>query len=175
MRLRITLAAVFLVAAASDAHAQPEATCGLVQADQIWQGMRVDVALGQKVCVQARGIWSHGPEAGDMTPFHGPRGYIGKPQERPSPIVPWPYARIGTLLGKIDSEGVAFPIEDELCFVAKAPGELMLSMNDALDAFDDNRGTLRVRITTVREWKSLAPSWDSPSALSANWPCFNRH
>ena len=51
----------------------------------------------------------------------------------------------------------------------------MLSMNDALDAFDDNRGTLRVRITTVREWKSLAPSWDSPSALSANWPCFNRH
>jgi hypothetical protein len=57
-------------------------------------------------------------------------------------------------LGKID-DGLAFPIEDELCFVVDAGGELMLSMNDALNEFDDNRGTLRVRITT--EWDRDAP------------------
>ena len=86
--------------------------------------------------------------------------------------MPWPYARIGTLLGKIDGDGIAFPIEDELCFIAKASGELMLSMNDALDACDDNRGALRVRITRVGDWRALAPNGDLPSALSANWRCF---
>ena len=93
--------------------------------------------------------------------FHGARGYIGKPNEKPSPIVPWPYARIGTLLGKID-DGVAFPIEDELCFVVDAGGELMLSMNDVLDEFDDNRGTLRVRITTEWDRDASASRFDTP-------------
>lgn len=164
MTIRNTLAAVLAVIAASDALAQSEASCRLVRADQVWQETGIDVVPGQRVCVQASGVWSHGPEAGGMTPFHGPRGYIGKPNEKPSPIVPWPYARIGTLLGKID-DGLAFPIEDELCFVVDAAGELMLSMNDALNEFDDNRGTLRVRITT--EWDRDAPASRSEMPASA--------
>jgi hypothetical protein len=149
MKLGHIVAAVLAIVATSDARAHPDATCRVIRADRIWQETGIDVVPGHRVCVQASGVWSHGPEAGGITPLHGPRGYIGKPKEEPSPIVPWPYARIGTLLGKID-DGLAFPIEDELCFVVNAGGELMLSMNDALDEFDDNRGTLRVRITT--EW-----------------------
>jgi hypothetical protein len=170
MKLRHTLAAVLVITAASDALAEPEATCGMVRADQIWQQTGIDVVPGHKVCVQTSGVWSHGPEAGGITPFHGPRGYIGKPNEKPSPIVPWPYARIGTLLGKID-DGVAFPIEDELCFVVDAGGELMLSMNDVLDEFDDNRGTLRVRITTEWDRDASASRFDTPASTRADWRC----
>lgn len=102
------------------------------------------MSVGQAVCVAAAGVWSHGPEAGGITPFHGPGGYIGKPDE--PAIVPWPYARIGALLAKIGEDGIAFPVEAALCFTAQAEGELLLSMNDLPDGFDDNQGALRVAV-----------------------------
>lgn len=170
MKIRNTLAAVLAITATSDALAQSDAACRLVRADQVWQETGIDVVPGQRVCVQASGTWSHGLEAGGITPFHGPRGYIGKPKEKPSPIVPWPYARVGTLLGKID-DGLAFPIEDDLCFVADAGGELMLSMNDALNEFDDNRGTLRVRVTTERDRDDDASRSEMPASARTDSRC----
>lgn len=146
MRVRHILAAIVLASAATNAYAQPPVACRFIKADHTWQETGIEIVAGQRVCVQADGNWSHGPEPGGITPFHGPRGYIGKPDIKPPPIVPWPYARIGTLLGKID-DGSAFPIEDELCFIAATSGELLLSMNDVPGSFKDNEGFMRVRIT----------------------------
>jgi hypothetical protein len=140
--------AVLLIFGATQAEADPRGDCGRVLAARPWQSTGIRITVGEAVCIEASGVWSHGAEAGGITPFHGPAGYIGKPDE--PAIVPWPFARIGALLARIGEDGIAFPVEDGLCFTAQAAGELMLSMNDLPDGFEDNAGTLRVAFGTGR-------------------------
>lgn len=164
-------AASVLTAAASTADARSEVTCQYVRADTSWQATGVEVMPGSKVCVVARGIWSHGSESGGITPLHGADGYVGSPEASPQPIVPWPYARVGTLLGRI-GDGLAFPIENELCFEADQSGELSLIMNDVESSYGDNRGALRVRISSASQWRTLSPHWDLLDALRLDSRCF---
>ena len=96
MKLRHTLAAVLAITAASDALAEPRLPAVWLEPTRLATN-RYDVVPGHKVCVQTSGVWSHGPKPGGITPFTARRGYIGKPNEKPSPIVRQP-ARIGTLL-----------------------------------------------------------------------------
>jgi hypothetical protein len=177
--LSSAFAALLLMAGTTAPHAQSDVTCAQVRADEAWQATGVDVLPGERVCIVARGLWSHGPEAGGITPFHGPRGYIAKPDSiaacytepakpESQPIVPWCFARTGALLGKIATRAApqphAFPIEDELCFVAGDSGELLLSMNDVPGTFGDNQGSLRVRITTARTGGRFSDGdWPAPS------------
>ena len=158
------VAATFLVAvAAGSAAAAPGLTCRSIAANGGWQSTGVTLAEGDTVCVAARGFWSHGPEAGNITPWHGPAGYLFKQDLASPPIVPFPFAKIGALLGKIGDTGLAFPIDDGLCLVATPtdggglPGDLQLAMNDLPASFDDNQGALRVAI-----------------AIAVGEPAFNR-
>ena len=129
-------------------------TCLEVPADAGWQATGIELQKGDAVCLRAQGLWSHGREAGNIVPFHGPQGYILKQDADPPPIIPFPFARVGALIGKIGDTGLAFPIEHALCFLvaptpgdpAGLPGELLLSMNDASGTFDNNAGASRVAI-----------------------------
>jgi hypothetical protein len=146
-----------VVGGAADVKADPRMTCLEVPADVGWQTTGIELHEGDAVCLRAQGLWSHGQEAGNIVPFHGPQGYIFK-QDGPQPIIPFPFARVGALIGKIGDTGLAFPIEDGLCFLvaptpsdpAGLPGELLLSMNDVSGTFDNNAGASRVAIVIDR-------------------------
>lgn len=152
--LRLVAAAAVVLSGAAEVKAASRMTCLEVPADGGWQETGIELHEGDGVCLRARGLWSHGQEAGNIVPFHGAQGYIFKQVADPQPIVPFPFARVGALIGKIGGTGLAFPIEDALCFrvsptpgdTAGLPGELLLSMNDASRTFNDNDGALHVAI-----------------------------
>lgn len=151
--LRLAAATVLMLGVARSAAAAPDLLCRSIAANGGWQTTGLTLSEGDAVCVAARGVWSHGPESGDITPWHGPAGYLFKNDQKSPPIVPFPFAKVGALLGKIGEMGLAFPIDDGLCFVVRLtdgnsglPAELHLAMNDAPASFADNEGTLRVAV-----------------------------
>lgn len=151
--LRLVAAAFLLVGLPASALAAPGLNCRSVAASGGWQSTGLTLADGDAVCIAARGVWSHGPEPGNLSPWHGPAGYLLKKERAPTPIVPFPFARIGALVGKIGEAGIAFPIEDGLCFLVRPtdgssslPADLKLAMNDVPASFADNLGALRVAV-----------------------------
>jgi hypothetical protein len=151
--LRLVAGALFAIGLTASTAAASEFTCRSITASGGWQSAGVTVADGDAVCVVARGLWSHGPEAGDIIPWHGPSGYLLKQNTTPPPIVPFPFAKIGALLGKLGDTALAFPVDDGLCFIAQSdgngslPADLQFAMNDVPASFADNHGALRVAVT----------------------------
>ena len=110
-----------------------------VFADRMWQDNGIDLGDGQGVVVTARGAWSHGSETG-FEPHYDAGGF----QKLDSTAI-LPRVWVGTLLGRI-GDGPPFPIGRRLGVLALSEGRLRLSMNDVPGQFDNNRGSLRVRI-----------------------------
>jgi hypothetical protein len=150
---RFALALIVVATAGTAGADRPDFACRNVTADGGWQSTGITVAEGDAVCVAADGFWSHGKEAGDITPWHGAEGYLYKRDRASPPIVPFPFAEVGALIGKLGDTGLAFPVGDALCFVAGEtdgnsglPADLQLTINDAPASFEDNRGALQVAV-----------------------------
>lgn len=130
------------VVGAVEIASREENQCRTIHANVPWQGTGISVGPGQFVCVGADGLWSHGTQGIQaITPFYGPGGF-GKDEPDTVPEV---VSRTGALIGRIGMNA-RFLIERQLCFVPTASGELQLSMNDEPGAFDNNRGSMHVRI-----------------------------
>jgi len=141
--LFVALFGVFFAAQGSAQNKDINATYRLIQADQEWQGTDLVVEPGQLICVKASGLWTHGVQGIQrITPYYGPRGF-GKDE---AGLVPEVVSRTGALIGRIGDNG-AFLIEDFLCFIPAASGELRLQMNDRPGTFGNNAGTMKVQIT----------------------------
>jgi hypothetical protein len=61
-------------------------------------------------------------------------------------------SRTGALIGRI-GDNAPFLIENRLCFIPGAAGELRLSMNDEPGAFDNNRGSMHVQIVKWADYR----------------------
>jgi len=149
----VALALVVAFTAGTAVADMPRPICRSITAAGGWQSTGMTVAEGDAVCVAMAGFWSHGPEPGDMTPWHGPDGYLYKRDKVSPPIVPFPFAQVGALIGKLGDTGLAFPIGDALCFIvgttdgnSSLPADLQLTINDAPASFSDNKGALRVAV-----------------------------
>lgn len=149
----VAVALVCVTTAGTAVADTPNFTCRSVTANGGWQSTGMTLAEGDAVCVAADGFWSHGPEAGDITPWHGPEGYLYKRDRVSPPIVPFPFAEVGALIGKLGDTGLAFPVGEALCFVAgetdgnsSLPADLQLTINDAPASFEDNQGALSVAV-----------------------------
>lgn len=149
----VALAFVVASTAGTAVAEMPRPICRSVTAAGGWQSTGITLAEGDVVCVAVDGFWSHGPEPGDMTPWHGPEGYLFKNEKVSPPIVPFPFAKVGALIGKLGDAGLAFPIGDALCFVvgetdgnSGLPADLQFTINDAPASFDDNQGALSVAV-----------------------------
>lgn len=149
------VALAFVVASTAGAAVAdtPRPICRNVTAAGGWQSTGITLAEGDAVCVAVGGFWSHGPEPGDMTPWHGPEGYLYKKDKVSPPIVPFPFAQVGALIGKLGETGLAFPIGEALCFIvgttdgnSALPADLQFTINDAPASFEDNRGALSVAV-----------------------------
>lgn len=146
------------MASAGYASAGSRTTCARVAANEPWQGTGVQLQEGDFACVRAQALWSHGQEAANIVPFYGPQGYFLNENANPQPLVAFPFARLGALIGKIGDAGNAFPIENGLCFAVepapgapgRLPGELQLSMNDVPGGFANNQGSAQVAIAVER-------------------------
>jgi hypothetical protein len=151
--VRPVAVALVFVATAGTAVADPNVSCRHVRANGGWQSTGITLAEGDAVCLAADGFWSHGPEPGDITPWHGAEGYLYKRDRVSPPIVPFPFAEVGALIGKMGETGLAFPVAEALCFIvgetdgnSGLPADLQLTINDAPGSFDDNQGALSVAV-----------------------------
>lgn len=137
------------------------AQCRSVAANLPWQGSGIAVGPGEFVCLAADGLWSHGVQGIQaMTPFYGPEGFS---KDDPTNI-PELVSRTGALVARIGANA-PFVVGRQLCFIPSAPGELMLSMNDVPGTFDNNLGTMYVRI--ARSPSTLSSAFPKLSELSA--------
>jgi hypothetical protein len=144
----VTATGVGTLRAAEPQH-KAENLCRTIQANAPWQGTGVSVSPGQFVCVAAHGLWSHGPQGIQaMRPFYGPQGF-GKDEPN---LIPEVVSRTGALVGRIGTNA-PFLIEKQLCFIPGSPGELRLQMNDEPGIFDDNQGSMQVRIVKWADFR----------------------
>ncbi len=178
--VRLMAAVVIVIAGATHGHAASRIACLKVSAAEAWQGTGVTLQEGDFVCIRARALWSHGQESGNVMPFYGPRGYFLNQDAAPQPIVAFPFARLGALIGKIGETGLAFPIEDGLCFAVeptpgephRLPGELLLSMNDVPGAFANNEGAAYVAVALDRTGRATLQMSDRLALQTSHGSCF---
>lgn len=146
MRTALLAASALGAAASSSAWAQNDGRisneCRTVLANREWQGSRIIVRPQEFVCVAADGFWSHGVQMEQaFIPYYGPDGYG---RDDPS-VIPGPILKLGALVGKIGTNAT-FILGRQMCFVPRATGELMLSMNDDAGNFANNAGRLGVHV-----------------------------
>ena len=171
---------LFFTAAVGSAAAGTDESCLNVVAKGGWQSTGVSVGEGDRVCILAKGLWSHGPESGDVVPWHDAEGYLLN--ESASTIVPFPFAKVGELLARLGETGLAFPVGKRLCFVARTtdglsglPADLYLAMNDVPDGFDNNRGAMRVAIAVADRdrWADGRGDFDRLAHRAARGSCLD--
>ena len=116
-----------------------------VPADRIWPSSGVVVANGDTVAITATGEWD--PDINVGSP-NGPAG------TSPPPCTGRPYldrnAACESLIAKL-GPGSPFEVGTQLRFVVQleSPEELYFSINDTSCCFDDNSGSLTVRVSVV--------------------------
>ncbi len=122
----------------------------VVEADQGWQSVGVDVELGDQVVIAYMfGDWRSNPD----DPLHGPDGgtsYVCRGEDCVEPVSGFPK---GGLIGRI-GEDKPFAVGDHVEFVAETGGSLQLRMNDT--DLSDNEGSLLIEVTVI------SPPQDTP-------------
>ena len=153
MRSALIAAAALGAAVSTSARAQADGRisneCRTVAANQEWQGSRIIVRPQEFVCVAADGLWSHGNQMEQaFIPYYGPEG---NGRDDPS-VIDRPILKLGALVGKIGTNAT-FIVGRQMCFVPRATGELMLSINDEAGNFANNAGRMAVH---VAKWRASA-------------------
>lgn len=111
-----------------------------VYAYRQWQSTGVDLAVGDRVRLEARGEWQYSPYVG----LHGPEG-----GGRPVTVPTYPLRGVdgGVLLGRIGEAGAPFYVGAGTLRDADAAGRLYLRIND--DLLSDNFGQLSVTVDVI--------------------------
>jgi hypothetical protein len=123
----------------SNAIADTPAVAGAitVQANQPWTSTGITVRRGQRVSFTTTGQVQLSDDVNDIANGNGARS------GRKAVNSPVPAAAAGALIGRIGTNGAAFPIgHDQQSVVMPAAGVLYLGIND--DGFADNRGNFQV-------------------------------
>ena len=103
------------------------------------------VQVGDVLTFAATGAWCWGTPAAECS---GPAGTDGRPHADEKPVV-FDGAQFGTLLGRVGSW--TFPIGTGATVTSTAAGELTLVMNDRVNSYWDNTGSLSVDIRLERK------------------------
>jgi hypothetical protein len=111
-----------------------------VAADQEWQDTGIELAIGQRVSMTARGEWCYG---GGPTACRGAEGVTGGND----PLRLLPGEPVGMLLARIGG-GYPFVVGQGIAFIVHRDGRLRLAGNDstAFSARSDNSGSLAVAV-----------------------------
>ena len=109
-----------------------------------WQNSGITVEAGQRLTIQASGTW------GDRAGTTDANGRPSQPLTGRLDQVALPGAPAMMLVGKIEDDGVPFPIGTQTEMTAPRSGQLLLMANDRYAALSDNRGEVEVRINLPR-------------------------
>ena len=133
-----------------------------IRAAEDWQDSGIRVRRGERYHIRSTGTWSIGPICGETDASGSGVGFLCGGD-------PWNIsARGSSLIGRIGTGGVPFPIGKELDIVAQSDGILYLMAYDTIRF--DNSGAVTVRITDLnpqrltaagREAAALMPETDS--------------
>lgn len=110
-----------------------------------WQSAGLRVNQGDRVEIEARGLWLYTPEE-----YHGPEGHALFPAPSFYPI---PNAAGGALIGRIGEYGERFAIGEGAKFQARQHGILYMRIND--DMLTDNDGWVAVRVDVTETAETL--------------------
>ena len=112
-----------------------------IQAVDDWRDSGVRVRRGERYRLSATGTWSIGPICGETDASGSGVGFLCGGD-------PWNIsARGSTLIGRIGTGGIPFPIGNELDLMAESDGILYLMAYDTIRF--DNSGAVTVRITEL--------------------------
>lgn len=118
-----------------------------VSTDRPWQDTGIQINRGDRVRIEyVAGQWTYGVR--DIPPHDGSGGpdYVCAEVMEPSRCVELvPDFKKGALIGRVGSQ--ILRIGNLLEFTAEATGPLQLSINDGPASFDDNAGSITVRVT----------------------------
>ena len=144
-RLIVALGLLFLSGLSLESVGQNQSESIVeVQANQLYQPTGITVSKGETYAITAEGEWQdadfHPSDANGFKGFTAPM-FFGML------LKPLPSQYYMKLCGKIGSW--KFPIGTSTEVKIKRNGELLLYANDAKGFFDNNTGTMKVKITRI--------------------------
>jgi len=144
-RLIVALGLLFLSGLSLESVGQNQSESVIeVQANQLYQPTGITVSKGETYAITAEGEWQdadfHPSDANGFNGFTAPMFFGMLLKSMPS-------QHYMKLCGKIGSR--KFPIGTSTIVTVKRTGELLLFPNDAKGFFDNNSGTMKVKITRI--------------------------